>query len=172
MLKITLQPPIYRNKKYEVFIDRGFKKTFTNKREAADFITQVEKQLNEALLFVNEYFNIIHAFYRTYFIADRDYEFKYKTESCFAAITEKLNYISSRTEGTNYNTFIVRALTISFDSLMEACELIDKKSRSRYDMLTRRRIALYKKLAGLYERSLEFDKLEIFNEFSLRIQSA
>ncbi|HPR74505.1 MAG TPA: hypothetical protein PLX41_12690, partial [Bacteroidales bacterium] len=70
MLKIKLTPPTYLNRKYIVFLDRDFKKSFRSKREATDYITQVENELNEKLLFINEYYNIIHSFYRTYFLAD------------------------------------------------------------------------------------------------------
>ena len=161
MLKIKLSPPSYLNKKYTVFLDRDLKKSFKSRREATDYITKVENELNEALLFINEYFNIIHSFYRTYFLADRDHRFKYEVENCFEFINGRLGYISGHTDSENYNTFILQALTNSFESLMLACELIDKKSRSRYDMLTRRRIRLYRKLAGLYKESFEIFKMEI-----------
>lgn len=172
MLKIRLSPPIYSNRKYTVFLDREIKSNFKSKREATDYITQVENELNEALLFVNEYFNIVHTFYRTYFLADRDYKFKYAVDNNFEFINDRLNYISGRTMSENYNTMIIRALSNSFETLILVCELIEKKSRSRYDMLTRRRITLYKKLATLYQASFETFKVEMLFKTDLKVKTA
>jgi len=171
MLKIRLSQPTYCNRKYTVFLDRNWSKSFRSKRQATDYITQVENELNEALLFVNEYFNIIHTFYRTYFLADRDFRFKYEVENCFEFINDRLNYISGHTDSPNYNTFVIMALSNSFETLIQACELIDKKSRSRYDMLTRRRISLYRKLAGLYKDSFEIFKIEIGYNTVLKLKT-
>lgn len=172
MLKIKLTPPSYLSKRYTVFLDRDLKKSFKSRRDATDYITKVENELNEALLFCNEYYNIVHTFYRTYFLADRDYQFKYQAENCFEFLNDRLNYISAHTDSENHNTMIVRSLSNCFDTLMLACELIDKKSRTRYDMLTKRRIRLYKKLAGLYKESFELFKIEIGFSTAMKVKIA
>jgi len=172
MLKIRLQPPSYANRKYIVFLDRDFKKSFKSKREATDYITQVENELNEKLLFINEYYNIIHSFYRTYFLADRDYKFKYAADNGFEFINERLNYISGHNDSQNYNVMIIRALENCFESLIQVCEVIEKKSRQRYDMLTRRRIGLYKKLAILFKNSFEAFKVETLYNSNLKVKTA
>jgi hypothetical protein len=167
-----LSPPVLVNRRYRVFIDSETKKSFRSKREAADYITKVETELNEALLFINEYFCTITNFYRTYFLADRDYKFKYEVENLFELISERLNYIGGHTGSENFNTIISQALNICFESLTQICELINRKSRSRYDMLTRRRIQLYKKLISLYRQSFETFKLESIYNDNLKVKIA
>jgi len=172
MLKIRLTPAYRIKKKYLVFIDSETKKSFSNKRQANEYITKVETEINEALLFVNEYFGIISTFYRTYFLADRDYNFKYNVENNIEFITERLNYIAVHTISENFNTIIFQAINNCFDSLVEICETINKKSRSRYDMLTRRRIKLYKKIITLYKESFETFKLQSIYNNNLKVKTA
>jgi hypothetical protein len=172
MLKIRLTPPSTRGKNYFVFIDCDFKRTFKSKREATEYITKIESELNEVLLFINEFFSITSNFYRTYFIADRDFKFKYGVDNCFENINERLNYISNRTASENYNTFILQALNMSMESLVLACELICKKSRSRYDMLTRRRILLYKRIIIQYRDSFELFKNQSLYSVKLKSKTA
>lgn len=161
MLKIRLTRPVVLKGKYIVFVDRDLKRSFSSKRSAEDFITAVERELNEALLFINEYFCSLITFYRTYFLTDSDFRFKYQVENSFDLVNNRLTYIASHTESPNYNTLISQALNICFDSLTEICELIDKKSRQRYDMLTRRRIELQKKIIHQYRNSFEIIKGEM-----------
>ena len=172
MLKIKLSPPTLVKRKYIVFIDSDTKKSFSSKRAATDYITKIEGELNEALLFINEFFNIISAFYRTYFIADRDYHFKYDTEILFKLINDRLNYIGGHAGSENFNTIISQALNICFESLEHACGLIDTKSRSRYDMLTRRRVQLYKRIIVQYRESFEHFKRESIYSDNLKVKSA
>ena len=160
MLKIKLSPPRLVNRKYTVFIDEELKRTFSSKRRATDFIARAEKELNEALLFINEAYCNLTTFYRTYFMADRDFRFKYQVENSMDLINNRLNYIASHTASENYNTMISHALDACFNALVEACDLIDSKSRARYDMLTRRRIALHKKIIIQYRDSFEDFKIE------------
>jgi hypothetical protein len=160
MLKIKLSPPHLVNRKYIVFIDAETKQAFTNKRQANEFITRVENELNEALLFINEWYCNLTAFYRTYFLADRDYHFKYEVDNCFDLINNRLNYISSHSRSENYNTMISQAINLCFDSLVTVCELVNEKSRHRYDMLTHRRIELHKKIITQYKESFEDFKIQ------------
>lgn len=168
MLKIRLQQPSLVNRKYVVFLDKDLRRTFASKRKAEDFITLVEHELNEALLFINEAFCTLTTFYRTYFLADRDFKFKYQVEAAFEMINNRLGYISSHLESTNHNTMINQALNTSFDSLGEICDLIDLKSRQRYDMLTRRRIELHKKIITQYRDSFETFKQDVSMEPGMR----
>lgn len=168
MLKIKLSQPHLVNKKYIVFIDGEIKRSFASKRKASEFITKMELELNEALLFINEAFCNLTNFYRTYFMADRDFKFKYQIENLFDSINNRLNYISSHTQSENYNTMISSALAVCFESLTEVCDLIDAKSITRYDMLTRRRIELHKKIIKQYIDSFESFKIEAIHEDTLK----
>lgn len=172
MLKIKLSPPTLVKRKYIVFIDSDTKKSFSSKRAATDYITKIEGELNEALLFVNELFGILTVFYRTYFIGDRDYHFKYDVEILFKLINDRLNYIGGHAGSENFNTIISQALNICFESLEQACGLIDTKSRSRYDMLTRRRIQLYKRIIIQYRESFELFKRESIYSDNLKVKTA
>lgn len=172
MLKIKLSPPVLINRKYCVFIDSATKKRFGSKREAADYITKVENELNEALLFCNEFFCTLSSFYRTYFLADRDFRFKYEVENNFELINDRLTYISNHTGSENFNSIISQAINVCFESLIIICELITAKSRSRYDMLTRRRIRLYMKLTIQYRNSFETFKLQSVYNNNLKVKTA
>jgi hypothetical protein len=160
ILKIKLSPPHLVSRKYVVFIDREVRQSFSSKRKACDYINKIENELNEALLFINEYFCTLTTFYRNYFLADRDYRFKYEVEACFHLIDNRLNYIATHTGSENFNPIISQALNICFDSLAEACGLIDTKARARYDMLTRRRIELHNKIIIQYKGSFENFKMQ------------
>lgn len=172
MLKIRLSPPTIFKKKYVVFLDFETKRSFGSKREANDYITKVENELNEALLFLNEYYGIISNFYRTYFLADRDYRFKSQVENSLDLVNERLRYISLHTASTNFNTMVLQAINTGFESLSLACSFIDTKSRSRYDMLTRRRIVLFKKLIRLYQESFETFKIGSIYQVKLKVKTA
>jgi hypothetical protein len=172
MLKIKLSPPHIVNKKYVVFIDRDVKQSFGSKRQAFDYLSKVEKELNEALLFINESYSSVSTFYRTYFLADGDYKFKYQVESCFSMINNRLTYIASHTQSENFNPIISGAINLCFDSLVESCDLIDLKSRTRYDMLTRRRISLQKKIISQYKESFEIFKVESIYQDNLKSKTA
>jgi|WetSurSiteA1Bulk_404760.scaffolds.fasta_scaffold44021_2 hypothetical protein len=172
MLKIKLSPPHIVNKKYVVFIDNIVKQSFSNKRSALDYITRVEKELNEAFLFINEEYSLLSGYYRTYFLADRDYKFKYEVENNFDLINNRLIYISSHTESENFNSIISQAINICFDALTEACDLIDAKSHARYDMLTSRRISLHKKVIKQYREGFESFKAESVYSNHLKSKTA
>lgn len=172
MLKIKLSSPQLIHRKYIVFIDSNTKRSFTNKRKASDYITKVENELNEALLFINEWFCSLTTFYRTYFLADRDFHFKYEVDNQLDLISNRMNYISAHSSSENYNTIISNALNICFDSLVSVCELIDEKSRCRYDMLTRRRIELHKKIIIQYKDSFENFKIQSIYTVELKSLTA
>lgn len=165
MLRIHLNEQTFVNRKYRVFLDTDVSRTFSNKRQAHDYIVKLEGELNEALLFINEQYCQLMSFYRTYFIADSEYKFKYSVENDFDLINNRLNFISAHGESQNFNTVISQALNISFDSLCSIYDQIEVKSRSRYDMITRRRISLYKKIITQYRASFEdFKAQSIFND--------
>lgn len=165
MLKIHLNEPTLINRKYTVFLDSVVKKSFSNKRQAHDYKVKIENELNEALLFINEQYVNLMSFYRTYFIADNNYQFKYDTENDLELINNRLSFIASHGQSQNFNTIISQALNICFDSLCSICNRIEVKSRTRYDMITRRRISLYKKIIIQYRTSFdEFKVQSIYND--------
>lgn len=172
MLKIQLTPPVLIRKKYFVFLDSETKKAFNSKRDAEAYITTIENELNEALLFINEIFSIISVFYRTYFIADRDSEFKFNVQNQLELIDLKLIYVATHTGSENFNAIISQALNICFESLDSVCQLIGKKSRTRYDMLTRRRISLYGRIISQYRESFEHFKRESIYSDNLKVKTA
>jgi hypothetical protein len=172
MLRIKLTPPHLVNRKYVVFLDRDLRKSFTSKRKADDFVTRLENELNEALLFINEAFCNLTTFYRTYFLADRDFKFKYEVENHLDLINNRLSYISCHSGSENYNTMISHSLNVCFDALIEACQAIDAKSRQRYDMLTRRRIQLHKKVITQYRDSFEYFKVTAISSSVIKWSAA
>lgn len=172
MLRIKLNEPTIVSRKYVVFLDSAVKKTFSNKRQAQDYIVKLENELNEALLFINEQYVNLFSFYRTYFIADKDYQFKYESENDFELINNRLNFLSSHGQSQNFNTIISQALNICFDSLTLLCDRIEVKSRIRYDMITRRRISLYRKIISQYRVSFEDFKVQSIYNDNLRTKIA
>ena len=165
MLRIKLNEPTTVKGKYVVFLDSTVRKTFSNKRQAHDYVVKLENELNEALLFINEQYVNLMSFYRTYFIADDNYRFKYDTENDLELINNRLNFIASHGQSVNFNTIFSQALNICFDALCAVCDRIEVKSRTRYDMITRRRISLYKKIIIQYRTSFdEFKAQSIFND--------
>lgn len=143
MLKIRLQPPFYTNRKWCVFLNFGLRKEFPNKRAAEDLTRQMEAELSQALLFISEEYSKITEFYRVYFIADRDYRFKYLVENSFGYVDNRLNFIiSSDNFSPNHNTFVHQAIINCLTELLNVCTLISKKALQRYDCLTRNRIEL------------------------------
>jgi len=67
---------------------------------------------------------------------------------------------------------ISQAINTCFDSLITACELINEKSQHRYDMLTRRRIELHKKIIIQYKESFDDFKTQSIYADKLKLISA
>jgi hypothetical protein len=174
MLKIQLSPPYFFKGKYIAFVDFGLRKDFTNKRAAEDYIRLIEAEYNQAVLFINEKFIQLYEFYRIYFIADSDFRFKYEVENCFQLIENRLNYIASNSTSRiqdDRNAFISKAINTCFDTLLQVCKLISKKSVSRYDCLTKNRIALKIRVINNYMNDFQTTVKSISDQDNLKLKA-
>lgn len=154
MLKIKLPPPVFLHNKYEIFIIENVRKSFSNKRIAEDFIRKFEQVFTESVLFINEEYSNLHSFYRTYFIADRDFKWKYEVETSFNFINNRMQYISIHTHSANYNTMIHQAILNCISELLDVCGLICRKANQRYDCITKNRIQLRHTIIELYRNEV------------------
>ena len=154
MLKVKLPPPVCLHNKYEVYIYENVNKSFSNKRIAEDFIRKIEQVFTEAVLFINEKFNTLHSFYRTYFIADRDFKWKYEVETSFDFINNRMQYICTHTHSANYNTMIHQAIINCLEELRDVCDMIFRKANQRYDCITKNRIQLQFTIIDLYRNEV------------------
>ncbi|HNY52924.1 MAG TPA: hypothetical protein PK727_04730 [Bacteroidales bacterium] len=170
MFKIKLTGPNVIKRKYVVYVDDVCKGSFSNRRAADSFIALIEAEMNEAFLFINEEYSILHQLYRSYFLSDQDFKFKFRVENAFDLVNNRLNFIISKGSSLNHNPIISQAITVCLESLVEICDLIDRKSRQRYDMLTRRRITLYKKIIDQYTEAYCKFKKEASNKQLIRIK--
>lgn len=164
MFKIKLTGPDIINRKYVVYVDDVTSGTFLSRRAADSFITTCEEELNETLLFINEEYCTLNQFYRSYFLGDQDYKFKFEVGNLFELINNRLNFISGKGPSLNYNSLVSQAISVCLESLTEICDLIERKSRQRYDMLTRRRIALRKKVIDQYCQAYTEFKKDVCNK--------
>jgi len=164
VFKIKLTGPDFFKRKYVVYVDDVCRGSFPSRRAADSFIALVETELNEAFLFINEEHCILYQFYRSYFLGDQDYKFKFSVENAFDLINNRLNFIVSKGQSLNYNPIISRAISVCLECLTEICDLIERKSRQRYDMLTRRRISLRKKIIEQYSEAYHEFKKEAGNK--------
>jgi len=70
MQKIKLSTITYYKGKYVIYLSSDVKYFFSNKRKAQDFLSQLSKKLDIALLFVIENLHSLTEFYNLYNLAD------------------------------------------------------------------------------------------------------
>jgi hypothetical protein len=145
-----LNGPIYCNKKYTVFLDSDNKFTFKNKRIAQDFITHVQHMIDEATLFISEKLNILEEFYRLYYLADRDFKFKFAIANSISFINNRLEWFTSRRGSDNYDTILFTSLINCFDELYEGFQSMERKAAQRKDTITKRRCSLNMNIIRMY----------------------
>jgi len=154
MNKIALNRPILLNKRYVVYLDSVNKFSFKSKREAQDFIVSIQKKMEEAILFITEELNSLEEFYRLYYLADRDFKFKYEINTGVDFINNRLSWIQSRTGGPNFNSILYQAITGCISQLEESFLIMQNKAATRKDTITKRRCSLKVNLLKMYSSQL------------------
>jgi hypothetical protein len=153
MNKIGLNKPVLVNKMYAVFFDSDNKFLFKNKRDAADFIVKVGREIDQAVLFITEEFNALEEFYRLYYLADTDYKFKYLMDNSVDLISNRLAWMQSHSGSPNHDTILFNAIIICIDELHDGFSLMLDKANKRRDIITKRRCALKMHLIEIYKKS-------------------
>jgi hypothetical protein len=121
------------NKCYIVYLDNENKFSFTSKREANYFINE---------------------FYRLYYLADKDFEFKYNISNSIDFINNRLIWVSSHEGSQNHDTILFHSIINCIDELLTAFSLMQKKAVSRNDAITRRRCCLRSNVIGIYKDNI------------------
>jgi hypothetical protein len=150
MNKIVLNKPLLLNKKYVVFFDSDNKFVFRNKREATDFIVKVGKEIEESVLFITEEFNHLEEFYRLYYLADKDYKFKFTLGNSIDFLNNRLAWMLSREGSPNHDAIVFQAIISCIEELKTAFLLMQEKAAQRKDTITKRRCALKVHVIEIY----------------------
>ena len=154
MNDVKLNQPVYCNRKYLVFLDSENKFSFKNRRQALDFIVSISKLIDESILLVSEEVSSLEELYRLYYLADRDYKFKYDLSNNLSFINNRLEWISTRKGSENHDTILFTSLINCFDELICGFLIMEGKAAQRRDTITRRRCALKAKLIRMYKEQL------------------
>jgi hypothetical protein len=171
MNKIILNRPIYLNHKYVVYFDVDNKFIFHNRREAQDFIVNVQKEIGEAILFITEEFNSLEEFYRLYYLADKDYKFKYLLDNSVDFLNNRLAWMNSREGSPNHDVILYSSVINCLYELKSAFQIMHDKAAMRKDTITKRRCALKIHILNIYQK--DFLSLQIkTKELQFKIKKA
>jgi len=151
MNDVKLNNPIYCNRKYTVFLDSQNKFSFKNKRQALDFIVCISKLIDESILLVSEEVSSLEELYRLYYLADRDYKFKYDLSNILSFINNRLEWFSTRRGSENHDAILFTSLVNCFDELISGFLSMEDKASRRRDTITKRRCALKAKLIKMFK---------------------
>jgi hypothetical protein len=154
MNNIILNKPEYINKKYVVFLDSENKFSFPSKRKAEDFIVHIEKVINQAILFITEEFNSLEEFYRLYYLADKDYKFKFLISNIVDFISNRLEWMHTHEGSRNHDTILFHAVIACIEELKSGFAIMYKKAAARKDTITKRRCELKEHLLDIFQESL------------------
>lgn len=165
-----LNRPIYRNKKYLVYLDTDNSFEFKNKREAQDFIVRVQHEVSESILLITESRNDLQSFYSMFFLGDKDYEFKFKVKASIEYIDNRLEWIGEHS-GTyvNYTAMMFNNLRGCFTEVLDGYARVMRKAAERKDTLTKRRCMLRSHLLKLYESELLTIAVKPIQKLKLKI---
>lgn len=169
MNKIVLNRPMLLNKKYVVYFDSDNRFMFKNKREASDFIVRVGKEIEQAMLFITEEFNHLEEFYRLYYLADKDYKFKFLMNNSVDFINNRLAWMQSHEGSPNHDVIVFQAVVNCLGELRDAFTLMMDKAARRKDTITKRRCALKVHVLNIYnERFISIGIKPLENCFKLK----
>lgn len=168
MLKIKLERISRDGKDYIVFLDREKSFRFTNKRKAEDFLRQVNKDVNEAYLFISEEYLVLETMYRYSFAFMPDHETRFAIENSLSFLRNRLDALLIFKNTKNKNYFIVKGLEMMLLELLTVYSLYGKIFISRNDVHSRKRcdlrihvISLYSAEFAEFEKKLMVEKIEI-----------
>jgi hypothetical protein len=154
MNKIVLNKPLLLNKRYVVYLDSENKFSFSNKREAQDFIVFVGKEMDEATLFITEKLNLLSELYRLYFLADKDYKFKFQINGSIEFLNNRLSWMQSHEGSTNHDTILFHGVIDCIQELNTPFTVMGEKAAARRDTITKRRCNLKSHLLEMYYEKL------------------
>jgi hypothetical protein len=154
MNKIVLNKPMLLNDQYVVYLDSENKFSFSNKREAVDFVVKIGRQIEEAILMITEEFNSLEELYRLFFLADSDYKFKFQISNSVEFINNRLLWMTSRKGSPNHDTILFESVLNCLYELKTAFAVMQKKAGDRKDTITKRRCALKIHLIEMYNESI------------------
>jgi hypothetical protein len=150
MNSIRLNRPTLLKGKYVVFFDSNNRFAFTDKRQASDFLVKVSRELDIATLLITEELSILHTIYRLYYLADKDYKFKFKLNNSLEIIINRLNWMNNHSGSPNHNVILFNSLLTCFNELIFSFKIMQLKAATRKDTLTKRRCALKIDILKLY----------------------
>ena len=154
MNKIVLNKPMLLNKRYIVYLDSENKYSFSNRREAQDFIVYVGRKIEEAILFIIEEFNSLEEFYRLYYLADKDFKFKFLINNSVDFLTNRLSWMQSHEGSPNHDTILFHGIIACIEELKTAFGIMQAKAAARRDPITKRRCSLKIHLIEIYKEKL------------------
>jgi hypothetical protein len=152
MNKIILNRPIFFNNRYFVYLDTNNKFSFRNKRETQDFIVQVGREMDEAILFITEKFNLLEELYRLYYLADKDYKFKFQISNSIDFLNNRLAWMQSHEGSPNHDAILFQAEVTCIEELKTSFACMRDKAATRKDTITKRRCALKLHLLEIYHK--------------------
>ena len=154
MNKIILNKPLLINKRYVVYLDSDNKFDFSNRREAQDFIVDVERVIEEAILFITEEYNSLSEFYRLYYLADKDFKFKFLMSNSISFLINRLEWMNNRNGGLDHNVILFHGVISCIEELKTAFEIMREKAHGRRDIISKRRCALKTHIIEIYHEKL------------------
>ena len=150
MNKIILNKPMLLNKKHVVYFDRDNKFSFSSKRDALDFIVKVGREIEQSILFITEEFNSLEEFYRLYYLANKDYKFKFLMNNSVDLINNRLEWMHSHEGSPNHDVILFHSIITCIEELCVAFALMQNKAGARKDTITKRRCALKLHVINIY----------------------
>jgi len=154
MNRIVLNKPMLLNKRYIVYLDSESKFSFNNKRDAQDFIVSIGREIDQAILFITEEFNLLEEFYRLYYIADKDYKFKFLMNNSVEFLNNRLSWMQSHEGSPNHDTILYHAVISCIEELKTAFAIMQEKAACRRDTITKRRCALRSQIIEMFHEKL------------------
>jgi hypothetical protein len=154
MNNIRLNKPFFSNKNYIIYLDSENKFLFKNKREANDFLTKLNRQVDESVLLITEKLNSLEELYRLYLLADKDYKFRFEINNSIGFITNRLDWMSDHSGSQNHDAIVYQGILGCFSALISSYNLIAEKAAKRNDVITKRRCALKIDLIILFREKL------------------
>jgi hypothetical protein len=138
------------NKKYVVYFDSENKFSFNNRRQANDFIVRVGKEIEQSILFITEEFNSLEEFYRLYYLADKDFKFKFMMNNSVDFIQNRLAWMHSHEGSPNHDVILFQSILNCLEELKSAFRIMFEKASCRKDTITKRRCELKIHLIDMY----------------------
>jgi hypothetical protein len=150
MNKTLLNRPFLYKSKYVVYFDEDNRFTFTDKRQACDFIMRVAREIDQAIMLISEELTVLDQFYRLYCLADKDYKFKFTIDQSIDYLNNRLTYIYTHHGSENYNVILYQSIVGCIKELHESFSLLHDKAGKRRDTITKRRCSLKMHITDLY----------------------